>query len=128
MLKKFTKFWDEEIKPFANKCAEGMELLHKIQELDEEKDQDKVQEIKEQMNAYNKKDWLALYNISQMIFYVEHDLADGRNPAFRMHQVKSCLSSESYYTNVFKNEDCEESRNYKKLAEMLSKGMLILRN
>jgi hypothetical protein len=86
-------------------------------------------EITKEMDTYKKKDWLAPWYISQMIFYVEHDLADGRDGCFlvlRMSQIEGTLNSDSYYTNVFNDEDCEETRNYKELGRMTRQAIKML--
>jgi hypothetical protein len=96
----FEKYWDRELKPFAAKCAKEGE---------------------------KGKDPLAAYFIEEMIFYVEHDLADGRNPAFRMLQVKDVLNEEGYYRDVFGGIETYESRDYRELGKMVGKGLGILR-
>lgn len=123
MYECFTEYWDNEIKPLAIKCAEGAELISKLERATTENEKEA---IKEQMEAMGKKDWYAPWYICQMIFYVEHDLADGRNPLPRIFQVRGCLSSEDYYRDVFKGEDCEEARNYRGLSEKLGKALSLV--
>lgn len=122
-MEQFTKYWDKEVKPLALKCCEGAEL---IGELEKATTQEEKEAIKKKMDSHGKKDWLAPWHISQMIFYVEHDLADGRNPGLRMFQVKGCLNSESYYNDVFKGQDCEEMRNYRDLGKKLDEALNLL--
>ena len=99
-FEEFKKYWDNEIKPFAEKICK-MENL---------------------------KDGLAQYYIDEMIFYVEHDLGDGRNPGFRMLQVDEVFNDESYYEDVFDgNEEIEEVKSYRRLGEMLNRGLKMLK-
>jgi len=122
-LQLFEKFWDTEVKPLADKCAEGANLIGELEKATTEAEKE---EIKKQMRQHNKKDWYSIWYISQMIFYVEHDLADGRNPGVRMLQVQRTLNSEDYYKNVFKGEMCEEAKNYQALGQKLNKALELL--
>ena len=72
------------------------------------------------------KDWHALWYISQMMFYVEHDLADNRPPGIRMLQVHGCLNDEDYYRNVFQGQENEEAKNYRELGRKLNRALDLL--
>jgi len=119
----FIQYWDNEVKPLADKCCEGAALLGQFEEAKTEAEKEA---IKKQMNSFGKKDWFAPWYISQMVFYVEHDLADDRNPGIRMLQVRDCLASEDYYKNVFKGQDCEEMRNYRELGQKMDAALKML--
>lgn len=123
MNKKFEQYWDKEIKPLALKCCEGFELIAQLERVTTEAEKEA---IKKQMDYYGKRDWLAPWYISQMVFYVEHELADDRSPAIRMLQVRGCLNSEDYYRDVFKGQDCEEMRNYRALNKKLGEALKML--
>ncbi len=123
MIEQFTKFWDTEVKPLAAKCANGAQLIDQFEKATIEAEKEAIQK---QMETYGKKDWLAPWYISQMMFYVEHDLADGRNPGIRMLQVRNCLNSEDYYKDVFKGETCEEAQNYRALGQKLEVALKFL--
>lgn len=123
MYENFAEYWDNEVKPLAVRCAEGAELSDKFEKA---KTQEEREVIKKQMEAIGKIDWLAAYYISKMIFYVEHALADGRNPLPGIYRVVSCLSSEDYYRDVFKGKDCEEVRNYRELGKKLSEALSLV--
>jgi hypothetical protein len=80
------------------------------------------QEAKEISKKYV--DATGMWYISQMIWSVEHDLADKRNAAsICVLQVRDTLKSESYWTNVWINQgkdlESEEAKNLKNLLEKL---------
>jgi len=124
MEKEFDRFWEAEIKPLAYKCTKGSELIAKLSQT---RDEEEICRIKDKLNDYGRKDWMTACKIGQMVFYVEHDLADGRSPRLSMFDVKSVLTSDDYYTDVFNGEDCEEARNYRELGKKLIEGLEMLR-
>ena len=63
-----TKYWDKEVKPFLTE-------LHK---------------------KFDTTDKLSQYYLGEAMFYVEHDLADGRDPRFRVMQVETVFNSKTF--------------------------------
>ncbi len=70
-MNKFTNFWDETVKPAAKEVYDKCKADH-----------------------------LVTYYVGEMLFYVEHDLADGRDPHLRLYPVVGTLTDENYYKNV----------------------------
>ena len=101
----FTKKWDKEIKPQAEKC----------------------------IAIANPKDEYTKGVLYKCIWAIEHDLADGRILGIgginALHMISGTLTSESYYVNVHGNEDNKETRNLKKLGKLAQEGenMLYIR-
>ena len=85
-----TEFWDNEVKPH-------MKELHKKIET---------------------RDKLSQYYLGQMVFYVEHDLADGRDPRHRILQCMGVFRTPSYQ-NIKELVDIKED--IIKAGELLSK-------
>ena len=123
MTEQFKEYWDKEVKPLADKCTAGVQLLSQLEKATTYREK-KV--IKKQIDTCGKKDWFAPFYISKMVFSVEHDLADGRTPSLGMSQVRSCLNSEDYYKKVFNGKTCEESQNYRALGKKLNKAVKLL--
>jgi hypothetical protein len=115
-MDEFDLYWKNEVKPLAIKCCAGVELISALEKAVTDAE---IDSIRKKMDSYNKKDWQAIYHISEMLFYVEHDLDHERSPIIGMTAVESCLNSEDYYKNVFCNQDCEEQKNYRTLGEKL---------
>jgi hypothetical protein len=99
----FSTYWDTKVKEIAQKCVNN-ELIHLMMQTDNEncKDEDiaKLKQI-----AANYADSTGQYYVSQMIWAVEHDLADGREPGLggmnSVLQVYNTLKSDSYWNNVW---------------------------
>ena len=72
-------------------------------------------------------DFMAIHYISEMMYGIEHDIAEFRNPAIRMTQVYGNLSDKVYY-DMYKNDECEEAKNYKELANKLEHAFEILKD
>ena len=106
----FSKLWDTEVKQLAEACVSEPKFIRLMckgenyQMNDEEKEYFKK-------TLFKYKDLCGMYYISDMIWQVEHALADGRQyvAEFAISQIYSCLNSPSYFQNVFNgNEDSEE--------------------
>lgn len=52
-------------------------------------------------------DEISKYHIGSAMFYIEHDLCDGRNPALRVSPVAGVLNDESFYKDVYKGQKSE---------------------
>jgi hypothetical protein len=61
----------------------------------------------------------ATYYIGQMIFYVEHDLADDRDPTLRLEPCTSTLNDEGYYASVHKSTPAAEVSRLRDLGRVL---------
>jgi hypothetical protein len=55
--------------------------------------------------------------ISQAVWYVNHDLADERNPAVRIQPVADTLNDRFFYEGVYKGRDSEAVRLLKELGK-----------
>ena len=66
-------------------------------------------------------DALTKYYIGQSGFYVEHDLADDRNPAIRLMQITGALNDEDFYKNVYKGEKPEAEALLRELGKVAKK-------
>jgi hypothetical protein len=90
----FTNFWDETVKPVVKDVVETC-----------------------------KTDLLATHHIGQMYFYIEHDLADDRDPHLRLYPCVGTLTDEGYYKKVHENlstpEEIAKLRNLGKLLREL---------
>ena len=63
-----TEYWDKELKPF-------------------------LQELHEKFDTTDK---LSQWHLGQALFYVEHDLADGRDPRLRVWDCQTVFSRKSF--------------------------------
>jgi hypothetical protein len=116
----FSILWDTKVKAIAIKCVNN-DLVELMMTPEGNITDDIEAKFKELSSKYI--DPLAQHYISQMISGVEHGLADDRDcvATISVSQVYNTLSSESYWTNVWKNNnlDTEEAKNLKELAENL---------
>ena len=122
-MNQFKLFWDTKVKPVARKCID-----RKVIELMNNKDNERLEKYR---NEKNIKDAYTMYKLSEMIFYVEHDLADGRDffIIVRMNQATEVLNSEFYWKNVWKGDlSSEEAKNLLELAGFLKEAQDILRD
>lgn len=97
----FAELWDNEIKPFID---EHLKLSEKIEF----------------------RDTYGCTVLTKMGWGVEHDLADGRNPLFRILQTNGCLNDEEYYQNVHNNFDDVETISLRRLGQKVKEGFDIL--
>lgn len=104
-MTKFTKLWDGEIKELAKACIPEPRIVEIMSKQEDYKPTEEEQMyIKDVLVKY--KDIHGMYHISQMIWRIEHALADGReeHAKFAVVQVYSVLNSPTYIPNVFKND------------------------
>jgi len=52
--------------------------------------------LSELLKKFDETDKLSHYYLGQAMFYVEHDLADGRDPRFRLMQCGGVFNEESF--------------------------------
>lgn len=121
----FSKLWDTEVKQLAEACVTESKLIRLMCKRDSYEPSDEEKEyLKSMCEKY--KDIYGMYYISDMIWRVEHALADGRQPMARLAitQVYSVLNEPSYFQNVFNgNEDDEEWKTRVALRDGLCKLM-----
>ena len=86
----FTDFWDKIVKPKA-----------------------------EEVFKTCKTDALVPRYVSQMAFYIEHDLADDRDPHLRLYPCVGCLNDEHYYERVHKDTDKAEVEKLREFGKLL---------
>ena len=87
----FAGFWDKTVKPAAKDICETC-----------------------------KADPLAGFYVSQMMFYVEHDLADDRDPHFRIFTCLRAFNDEGYYKNVHSKTDKVEVDKLRAFGKLLN--------
>lgn len=115
----FEELWDSKVKDLAIKCVnrELVLLLNQQNPTEEQK-----AKVKEMSKPY--KDVYGMMYISQMLWQVEHDLADQRDwkakiAVINIYHVISPNNTE-YWKDVFKDDlTSEEAQNLKNLAEGL---------
>lgn len=98
----FSRIWDTEVKKLAEACVTEPELIRLMCKSETYKPTKKEKEyLKSIERKY--KDIYGMYYISNMIWEVEHALADGRKESAKVaiSFVYETLSSESYFENVF---------------------------
>ena len=93
-LKAIGKLFDEEYAPLAKSCLEDPNV-----------------------------DTHSKYYISESVFYIEHDLADGRNPALRVQPVSCVLNLEKFYAGIYKAAPEETVKKLRALGETAKKLM-----
>ena len=106
----FSKIWDTEVKKLAEACVTEPELV-RLMRMGEgyEPNEEEKEYLKSISGKY--KDTYGMYYISDMIWRVEHALAEAREDMARLAiaHVYDVLNSTSYFQNVFKgNENDEE--------------------
>lgn len=112
--------WDTEVKQLAQNCINYEILNIGMKPADQVTTEEKLR-LDELIANY--RDIHAMIFISQMIFKVEHDLADGREAGYMIAimQIHNVLSSEDYINDIWKgHEDCDEYRNLMKLRDGLA--------
>lgn len=100
-IEKFAELWDNEIKPLIDEHIK-LSVESKV------------------------RDSYGCTTLTQMGWGVEHDLADDRNPLFRILQVNGCLNDKEYYKNVHNNTDDDETVSLKKIGQKVKEGLNIL--
>lgn len=119
----FSKIWDTEVKKLAEACVTEPELIQIMCQDENYKPTEKEKEYLESVER-KYKDIYGMYYISNMIWKVDHALADGRKEAAKVAItfVYETLSSESYFENVFhRNANDEEWKTRANLRDGLYK-------
>jgi len=116
----FSIKWGTEVKELARKCvnAEFIRLVAKGENGTlTENEELEVRKLSEEI-----KDAYGMWYISDMIWRVEHSLADDREPLalLAISEIHSTISTESYWTNVWSNDfSTDEAINIKNLRDGL---------
>ena len=121
----FSKIWGTEVKKLAQACVTEPEL---VRLMNQDEGYKPSKEEKEYLKGISKKykDVYGMYYISNMIWKVEHALADGKKEVagLAIAQVYEVLNRPSYFQNVFQgNENDEEWKTRKALRDGLYKLM-----
>ena len=121
----FSNLWDSEVKQLAHACVTEPKLIGLMCKGDSYEPTDEEKKyLKEMSEKY--KDIYGMYYISDMIWRVEHALADGRQSMARLAiaQIYAVLNRPSYFQDVFNsNEDDEEWKQRAALRDGLRKIM-----
>ncbi len=124
-MKTFTELWDTEVKQLAQACVPEkrvVELGFKDDSYTPTAEEKKY--LQEMSEKY--KDLSAMCYISDMIWRIEHALADNRlfMAKLAIINIQPTLNSESYFKNVFKSDaSSEEWKNLDALRQGLEKLM-----
>lgn len=124
----FRELWDTKVKAQIAKCTPECETIANIQRgfYTVEEATRLLREIK----AKGYKDVYGQFCIGELIWVVEHALADDRqdlNFIQHFYQVHGCLNDEGYWTNVHKNDlTTEESKNLLILRDLINEMYKLL--
>ena len=116
----FSIKWDTEVKELARKCVnnEFISLVAKGENgILTEDEEIKVEKLSKEI-----KDPYGMWYISDMIWRVEHALADNREhlAILAISNIYNTISTESYWTNIFNNDfSTDEAINIKNLKDGL---------
>ena len=108
--------WDTKVKPLAQKCLD-QEILELFSADVTSENQTKAKEL-----STKYVDPTAMWYVSKFVWAMEHDLADDRFYLSAMNtimQIKGTLSSDSYWTDVWKGQQNEERLNLETLRDAL---------
>lgn len=105
----FSTIWDTEVKKLAEACVTVPELVRLMGQSD---DYEPSKEEKEYLESISKKykDPYGMFYISEMIWRVEHALADNRTAiaVLAVSKVYRKLSSPNYFQDVFLSDENNE--------------------
>lgn len=123
----FSEIWDTQVKQLAEACVTEKRL---VELMSKDKSYNPNEEEKEYMKKISGKykDIAGMYYISDMIWRVEHALADDRSEHAKLAiaQVYDVLNRPSYFHDVFKeNEDDEEWKTRAALRDGLKKLLYV---
>lgn len=113
----FIAFYNESVKPIAEKCAE---LFPTMRDIENRKPFSETDPNVIKLRALI--DGNAPWFIGLMIGDIETAIVNGINLNLinSIGQVNGCLNSESYWTNVWKDDSSsEEAKNLKELAALM---------
>lgn len=85
-----------------------------------------VRRLAEQVANECTTDSLVNHYVSQMIYYVAHDLADGRVPFTRLFPCVGLLNDDDYYDDMFGGKETEETELMRELGAKLKELQAVL--
>lgn len=106
----FSNLWDKKVKQLAQACVTEPELIKLLCKDNSYEPTDEEKEYLGKM-CEKYKDIFGMYYISDMIWRVEHALADGRESmaVLAISETYNALNQPDYFQNIFNgNEDDEE--------------------
>ena len=121
LSQEFIGFYTHTFKPVAEKCIEGYGAMLKVERGANPEDLGEKWDVVE-----NAVDANAIWYVGILMSDIERALFKGKNLSFinSIAQVNGCLKSESYWTNVWKNDtSSEEAKNLKSLAGLMNELM-----
>jgi hypothetical protein len=114
----FVKYYLHTVKPVAVKCADGYKTILAI-----ENGQKFEDTHKDMVKIKTSLDVNAIWYIGLMIGDIESCILNGKslNLVNSVCTVQGCLNSDSYWTNVWKDDfTSEEAKNLKELGGMMN--------
>ena len=105
----FSKIWDTEVKALAKACVTEPELVRLLSQGEDYKPNEEEKEYLKSISG-KYKDPYGMYCISDMIWRVEHALADDRTAiaVLAVSKVYRKLSSPNYFQDVFLSDENNE--------------------
>lgn len=116
----FLGYYESTFKPVALKCSEGYKTMLLAENKQIDVDSSKLDFLKKTV------DGMAIWNIGLLIGDIEKAKISrgGLNLVNQICGVSDCLNSDSYWTNVWKNDiSSDEAKNLKKLAPIVMELM-----
>lgn len=120
----FAQVWDNEVKKLAQACVTEPKLVTLMQKGDDYKPNQEEEAYLKEISEKGYKDIYGMYYISDMIWRIEHALADGRESLARLAaaDVYAVLNGSTYFVNVFNSDESnEEWKTRKALRDGLDK-------
>jgi hypothetical protein len=122
LTEEFRKFYHEQFKPLAEKCAYGFKKMVAAERGEEMNDEDvEFKHIKKCVDPH------AIWYIGLLIGEIDLALIKGKrlNTINAVSTVNGCLSSSDYWQNVWQEEarSGEEYKNLKELSNLMSTFM-----
>lgn len=115
----FLSYYNNTVKPIALKCAEGYQTMVAV-----ERGETIPDDHKDMVRIKTCVDANAIWYIGLMIGDIERYAIKGIRLTLlnSLSQVHGCLTSESYWRNVWKNdESSEEAKNLRQLGDVMPK-------
>lgn len=105
----FSKIWDTEVKALAKACVTEPELVRLMSQSKSYKPSKEEKEYLENISE-KYKDPYGMYYISDMIWRVEHALAEGRTALAELAvaEIYAVLTRPSYFQTVFLSDENDE--------------------
>ncbi len=126
----FLQFYRENVRPVAEKCANGFHIISAMEngkpvdEKDKELLNGKPVDEKDKELLNSRVDAEAIWHVGCMIGIIDKAAIGGMNLNVinSVSQIQGCLNSESYWQNVWNNDfSTEEAKNLKELGSKMNK-------